>query len=489
MNGGLVLWDVLLLVILVSNLVFGIIVVFFERRNPSATLAWIMALLFLPVVGFILYLFLGQTYRRDRMFRVKREDDRRLREIIRQQEEVLKAGDSEAAIGERVPAPLRRLILMLLRNNDAFISLNNRVRVFTAGKEKFGALLEDIRAATDFVHLEYYIWKDDGIGNELRAALTERARAGVEVRVLCDGLGGAGLPSHFFDEFRAAGGKVAFFFPSVLRILNLRYNYRNHRKIAVIDGKVGFIGGFNVGDDYLGLDETWGYWRDAAVRLQGYAVHAAQIRFFLDWNFAAPPEDRLDYHSRFFPELAQNPCSPVQVVSGGPDTAFNPVKEAYLKMIGIATESVYLQTPYFIPDESVLDALRMAALSGIDVRIMMPDRPDHPFVYWAGLSYIRQLLDSGVKAYTYDNGFIHAKTLVVDEVTASVGSANWDVRSFRLNFETNAVVYDPAVARELKDAFEKDLDVCSPITIERLDALPWISRVKQSIGRLFSPML
>ena len=180
---------------------------------------------------------------------------------------------------------------------------------------------------------------------------------------------------------------MAFFFPSYLRYLNLRYNYRNHRKIAVIDGKTAYIGGYNIGDDYLGLDPLWGYWRDAAVRIQGNAVLAAEIRFFLDWNYAAKA-DRMEYSPRYFPGIAPGTGVPIQVVSGGPDTEFNPVKEEYLKMIGIATESVYLQTPYFIPDESVLDALRIAALSGVDVRIMMPDRPDHPFVYWAGMSYI-----------------------------------------------------------------------------------------------------
>ena len=192
---------------------------------------------------------------------------------------------------------------MLLENNGAILTVNNQVRVFTDGKEKFASLIEDIQAATDFVHLEYFIWKDDGIGNDMRIALTERARAGVEVRLLCDGLGCAALPRHFFDEFKEAGGKVAFFFPSHLRFLNLRYNYRNHRKIAVIDGKTAYIGGYNIGDDYLGLDPVWGYWRDAAVRIQGTAVLAAEIRFFLDWNYAAKG-DQLEYDPRYFPEIA-----------------------------------------------------------------------------------------------------------------------------------------------------------------------------------------
>lgn len=487
MDVGHFIWDFLFLIIMLLNIIFVISVVFLERKNPSATLAWVMALVLLPVVGFILYLFLGQTYRKDKMFRVKQEEDQKLQDLIESEKKELKK-DSDQVQVDQTDAALRRMILMLLEDSGAVITLNNEVRVYTDGKEKFADLIRDIKVATDFIHLEYYIWKNDGIGNDMRIALTERARAGIEVRLLCDGLGCAGLPRHFFDEFKKAGGKVAFFFPSFLQILNLRYNFRNHRKIAVIDGKNGYIGGFNIGDDYLGKDKKWGYWRDTAVRITGHAVLTAEIRFFLDWNYAAK-EDRLEYNDRYFPDIKGVPGTPIQVVSGGPDTQFNPVKESYLKMISTAAESVYLQTPYFVPDESVLDTLRIAALSGIDVRIMMPDRPDHPFVYWAGMSYIRQLLDSGVKAYTYDNGFLHSKTIVIDEIAASVGSANWDVRSFRLNFETNAVMYDTRIARELKEKFIKDLDVCSPITYERLDALPWTKRVLQSIARLFSPML
>ena len=204
------------------------------------------------------------------------------------------------------------------------------------------------------------------------------------------------------------------------------------------------MGGFNIGDEYLGEVKKWGYWRDAAVRIEGYAALACQLRFFLDWNYAAKAH-QLDFEPRYFPDMPAaeqqlSPGMPVQIVSGGPDTYWNPIKEAYLKLINCATETVYLQTPYFIPDESVRDALRIAALSGLDVRVMIPNRPDHPFVYWASLSYVGQLLDSGVKAYSYDNGFLHAKTIVADETAASVGSANWDVRSFGLNFETNVLM-------------------------------------------------
>jgi len=258
----------------------------------------------------------------------------------------------------------------------------------------------------------------------------------------------------------------------------------------VIDGKIGFIGGYNIGDDYLSRIPEWAPWRDAAVRVEGHAVLAMQIRFFLDWNYAAK-SDILEFAPRYFPEHVVDPDArlPMQVVSGGPDTYWNPIKESYLKLISLATESVYIQTPYFIPDESIMDALRMAALAGIDVRIIIPSKPDHWFVYWAGYSYIGQLLDAGVRAYTYNTGFIHAKTIIVDEVAASVGSANWDVRSFRLNFETNAIMYDSTVSKELKHHFLNDLKVCTEMTPERYANLPKKIKIKQSVSRLFSPLL
>jgi cardiolipin synthase A/B len=488
MAEGLLILGAVVSIVLLLNFLFIIIVVFFEWRDPSASLAWIMALVIFPIGGFILYLVLGQSFSKQRIFRIKREEDRRLQEIVEAQIPELTREGTCLQPDERLSEGLKSMILLLLRSNNAFVSSNNRVEVFLDGTEKFASLLAEIRTATDSIHLEYFIWKDDGLGNEMRSALTERAGAGVEVRLLLDGVGCAALPRHFFDEFRSAGGKVVVFFPSYLRYFNLRYNYRNHRKIAVIDGKTGYIGGFNIGDAYLGLDPVWGYWRDCAVRIEGDAVLAAQLRFFLDWNYAAD-EDRMEPGPRYFPTNPAVPGTLVQVVSGGPDTAFSPVKEEYLRMIALAKKTVYLQTPYFIPDESVIDALRMAALSGVDVRIMIPDRPDHVFVFWAGISYIRQLLDGGIRAYTYDNGFIHAKTIVVDECVASVGSANWDVRSFGLNFETNAVLYDPSIARFLTEAFLRDLDACTPITVERLDALPRSKKVRQSIDRLFSPML
>jgi cardiolipin synthase len=478
--------DLLLIGILVSDILFALTVVFVERKNPTAVWAWLLVLFFLPVIGFVLYVFLGQNYRKKKMFRIKQDADEALRNLIEQQKSELKAREIPAL--NHLSSVFRRMILMLFEDNDSILTTNNQIKAYTDGSEKFADLIAAIKGARDHVHLEYYIWRNDGLSHEIREVLTERASVGVEVRVLCDGLGCARLPRNFFDDLKSAGGQIAFFFPSLIRFLNLRSNFRNHRKIAVIDGNTAFIGGFNVGDEYLGKVKKWGYWRDAAVRIKGNAVLTSQLRFFFDWNYATK-RGRLDYKHRYFPDIASSSGAAVQIVSGGPDTYWNPIKEAYLKMINSATETIYLQTPYFIPDDSVRDALRIAALSGLDVRIMIPNRPDHPFVYWAGLSFVGQLLESGVRAYRYEDGFLHAKTIVVDEVAASVGSANWDLRSFGLNFETNAIIYDKTVARSLKEAFEKDLEVCTELTSQRYANRSSTVKVKEAISRLFSALL
>lgn len=380
----------------------------------------------------------------------------------------------------------RPLASMLFRHTRAVLCPGNEVEVYTGGAEKFSALFEAIRVARDYIHLQYYIIRDDRLGRQMVSALAEKAAEGCEVRVLYDAVGCRKLPKKFFKPLNDAGGEVASFFPSRYLPFNLRVNYRNHRKIAVVDGSVGFIGGFNLGTEYLGEDPHLGPWRDTHLKIAGKAVSFLQLRFFQDWNYAAGTD--LRFEERYFPACDGSGDVLVQVVSSGPDSLGEEIKKGYLKLISSAHESVYVQSPYFVPDESVLDALTVAALSGVDVRVMIPCKPDHPFVYWATLSFVGDLLDAGVRAYTYDHGFLHAKTIVVDGMAGSVGSANWDVRSFRLNFEANAFIYDAEVGGEMKRRFVHDLEVCTEITPERYADRPWWVRMKESISRLFSPL-
>jgi len=471
--------------ILVLDLLFAITIVFVQRKNPTAVAAWLLIIFFIPVLGFILFIIFGQDYRKRKMFQIKDEADQVVNSYVHTQENLLK--EPQAHLDDRWSGSLARMVLMLLESNRAIVTNDNQVTVYTKGTEKFSDLILAIKNASHHVHLEYYILKDDGLGKEVMAALVERAGSGVEVRLLVDGIGSGRLSGRFFEDLVAAGGQYAVFFPSLIPYFNYRINYRNHRKIAIIDGKTAFIGGFNIGDEYIAKGERWGFWRDTAVRIEGSAAAAAQLRFFQDWNYAS--RQKIDFQPVYFPEGEDKSGSIIQIVSGGPDTQWNPVKESYMKMINSATETVYIQTPYFIPDDSIVDSLRIAALSGLDVRIMIPTKPDHIFVYWASHSYIEQLLPSGVRAYTYDNGFLHAKTIVTDGTVASVGSANWDVRSFRLNFETNAVIYDPFIAGELKEAFEQDLAYCRELTTGWYESRSIFFKARAAISRLFSPVL
>ncbi|MDD1664534.1 MAG: cardiolipin synthase, partial [Methanomicrobiales archaeon] len=362
------LYDLLLPIAFLLNIVFAVTIVFVRRKNPASVPGWLLVLFVLPIIGCFLYLVFGQSYRKEKMFHMKQEADQRVTEYLSAQVQEVKA--RAAKLDDRWAGAFHRMALLLLQDNQALITTNNQITPYTDGKAKFADLLEAIRSARDHVHMEYFILKDDGLGRDIMKALTERARAGVEVRLLVDGVGSGGLPRHFYDELTAAGGKHAVFFPSLISYFNYRVNFRNHRKIAVIDGETAFIGGFNIGDDYLGLDPKWGSWRDAAVRIRGTGALIAQMRFYQDWNFAS--KDKLDVKERYFHQSPLPEGSMIQVVSGGPDTIWNPVKDSYLKLINTATETVYIQTPYFIPDESVMDALHIAAQSGVDVRIMFP---------------------------------------------------------------------------------------------------------------------
>ncbi len=479
----------IILIIFVLNILFAISLIFFERKNPSATLAWLAVLMFLPLLGFLLYLVFGQTFHREKMFKVKAELDVKQKSRLKEQLEELheyKASPSDDELDKYLA-----MAHMLLVNDMALLTGNNKIQVYTDGMDKFNALLDAIKNATQHIHIEYYIIRNDALGKKIVAALAEKAKEGVEVRLIYDGLGCARLPQKFFKELTDAGGQVAGFFERKIPLLNIRVsynkNYRDHRKIVVIDGTTGFVGGFNIGDEYLGKGPL-GYWRDTHLKINGHAVGMLQVRFFQDWSFAA--KEVLDAEKQYFPkEHEVTGDAAVQIVSCGPDTQWEPIKKGFIALINSATEFVYIQSPYFVLDESVMEALKIAALTGVDVRVMIPCKPDHPFVYWTSYANIGELLDAGAQAYTYDNGFIHSKTVVVDGLASSVGTANWDVRSFRLNFETNAFIYDREIAAVLKTAFENDINKSTEITKQLYGERSTKIKIKESISRLFSAAL
>lgn len=478
------LFNIILTAVFVLNFVFAIAVIFLERRNVSATWAWLMILMLLPMLGFILYIVLGQNLRRRKVFRwdqtlhslIKGESDRQL----------LQLGQGDTHFLSAVAREYQKLVYMHLKNGNCVYTDHNDVTIFTDGNEKFKALLQDIYNAEHHIHILYYIIRSDELGNKIADALIQKAKEGVQVRILYDASGSRRLSKKFVRKIKKAGGEIVAFFP--IRIpLSFRLNYRNHRKIVVIDGKVGYTGGFNIGNEYIGLKKRFGYWRDTHIRIIGDAVNKLQARFILDWNQASGQKLSLqDYYSH---KRYTKGSVGIQIVSSGPDSRSEHIKNGYISMIQSAQKNIYIQTPYFIPDESVLDALKIAASSGIDVRIMVPGISDHPFVYWASQSYFGDLLRSGAKIYRYKKGFLHAKVIVVDDKIASVGTANMDVRSFRLNFEVNAFLYSEEVAKQLADIFIDDIQNSYEITQKLYDERPVWVRMKESISRLLSPIL
>jgi cardiolipin synthase A/B len=470
--------------LLLFNLTVVFAIVFVERRNPTVALAWVAVLLLFPYAGFILYLLFGRHIYSERRFRLKGLDDQRVRSRVRRQARAL--DEHRIEFSDPAIERFRPLMRLLLAEDRAVIWTRSRVEYEDRGEAHFIAMLEAIRSARQSIHAEYYIIRNDALGRRFIDALAEKARDGVTVRLVYDAVGCARAGRHLFRPLAAAGGRAVPFFPGLLGIINFRINFRNHRKILVVDGDVGFIGGYNIGLEYLGEGHL-GPWRDAHLRIEGDAVQSLQARFLMDWNYAA--HESLGFEDGFFSEPRAAGSVACQIASSGPDTPKMAIKEGFLKLIASAVRTIEITTPYFVPDDSVLDALRIAAVSGVLVRIMIPSKPDHLFVYWATLSYIGALLDAGVQAFTYDRGFLHAKTCVVDGEACSVGTANWDVRSFKLNFETNAFIYDRGVCDELRRAFERDLEHCTQMTSERYAARGRLVRVKESISRLLTPLL
>lgn len=469
----------------IFQIILAIAVIFLERKDPTATLAWVLVLLIFPGIGFLAYILLAQNFSRKKLFTMKVTEKKRYGDYLKTQQEAFNSG--ELTINDPKIYPYKDMIKMNLFSNNAFYSQDNEVEIFTDGKKKFEEVFKCIEEAEDHIHIVYYIIKNDDLGKKLITALTKKAKEGVEVRLLYDSLGGRTLNNNSFKELLEAGGKVSVFFAGKIPLINFKINYRNHRKIIVIDGKIGFIGGFNVGNEYLGLSKRFGYWRDTHLKITGSAVFDLQTRFFLDWRNASKEDVYFD--DKYFSIKAGNGNAGIQIITSGPDSSMEQIKQNYVKMINSARRSIYIQSPYFIPDASVMEALKIAALSGIDIRIMIPNMPDHPFVYWATYCHAGELLKYGVKIYTYENGFLHAKTIVVDDTIASVGTANFDVRSFKLNFEANALIYNSEVAYDLQTAFLNDINLCYELTRELYLERRWTVKFKESVSRLLSPLL
>lgn len=451
------------------------VVVILERRNPSASLAWIVTAFFLPGAGAILYWLLGRRkVRRRRRWRSASLE--RLASLVPPHF----AGEDPRGHAQR-----DRLISLAQRVTGSLAVGGNRLKLLKNAVETYPAMLTCIGSARHHVHLEFYIFRSDNTGLSFVSALERAARRGVEVRLLLDAVGCGNTDLTVFDGVRRHGGRVELFSPARLSRFP-RMNFRNHRKIVVVDGHTAFAGGINIGDEYLGKNERLGPWRDTHLLVNGPAARYVQQTFLEDWCFVTGEVvDGIDY----FRDVQPMGDAIVQVVPSGPDLEWGALHQTLFRAIAASTERVHITSPYFIPDDSMMDALTSAALAGVDVTLLMPARSDLPLVAAAGRSYYRELLAAGVKVYEFLGGFIHAKTFVVDRWAASVGSANMDIRSFRLNYEINLLVYDELFASELEALFARDLKRARPVSLEEYVNRPLEKRLLEGTARVLSPLL
>lgn len=470
-----------LLTVYILNFLVLIVIVCFQRRDPVVSLAWLLGFTAIPVVGFLIFLVFGTG--------LKRKTAKKYAERWRMNidlTERMSIEDGKKIINEYRFLPQSGMISYLLNINNSVPTDGNDVKIFTRAADKFDSLLKDIETAEKSINMLYFIIRDDEIGHRVLSALTKKAKEGVKVRFLYDDFGSLLTKREIFNELKAAGGLVSAFFPVKLGSYS-KINHRNHRKIAVIDGKIGYLGGINIGDEYFGKKKL-SPWRDTHIRVVGPAVRYIQKAFSLDWNFSTG-EDMADSIAENFPLCEKQPQNKrMQIVCSGPDSKEEEIKCGIIKMINLAKDHVYIQTPYFVPDQSFLNAVKTAAQSGVDVRIMIPGMPDKRYVYYSTESYIGELLDAGIKVYKY-NGFIHAKTVCVDDDVCTIGTTNIDIRSFQLHFEINAFIYDVPLTKQCNDIFKNDIKNSRAITAPDYRNRGVWQKMLEGFFRLFSPIM
>lgn len=481
---------------LLSEIVYIVIIVLvclhiiYDTRTNTKTLAYLLLVIFLPIIGILFYFFFGTNYRKRKIYSKKLlNDDNQARKL---KEEIFQY--SKHTFEETAPAiqSNKKLALMLLNDSMSPLTGNNDVKLLINGESKFPAVLDAIRLAKDHIHIEYYIYEDDEIGKAVENLLIQKVKEGVTVRFIYDDFGCRSIRRKLVPRLKKAGVEAFPFYKVVFIATANRLNYRNHRKIIIVDGKVGFTGGINVSDRYINNITTKKklYWRDTHLRIEGPGVLYLQHLFLCDWNFCA--NDQLQLNEQFFPKpfsFSVNGNKIVQIAASGPDSDIPTILFSMLQAINLATTEILITTPYFIPGESIVDALIVASLGGVSVKLLVPGISDSIIVNMAARSYYDDLLAAGVEIYLYTKGFVHAKTLVADNKIAIVGTANMDYRSFDLNFEVNAVVYDQGIADELRSVFYEDIKDAEKIDTEKWQSRAWHKQLMEKIARLISPLL
>lgn len=474
----MVIFDWIITILYILTVLGTLLTVLMENRQPAKTMAWVLVLVFVPVIGIVFYFFFGRNVRKEKYISRQSMDQLTKRSMLEF------AGQEDLVL----PTEHESLIRLFTRMNWALPFRNNSIDILTDGGEFIVSLLRDVAGAETHIHLESYIICDDPVGRLIQDALIAKSRAGVEVRVIYDDVGCWHTPNAFFEKMRSAGIEVHAFMPVKFPAFTSKVNYRNHRKLCVIDGKTGYIGGMNIALRYV-KGNSHGPWRDTHLRIRGGSVYGIQRSFLVDWYFV---DRTLISNRRYYPEIDRsisNECI-VQIVTSSPVSPWSEIMQGYVRVLNEARRYVYISTPYFLPTDSVMSAMGTAALSGVDVRLMIPMRSDSRMAETAGRSFVAEAAEAGVKVYCYDAGFNHSKLLVSDDTMFSCGSTNVDFRSFDNNFESNAFVYDRETTLRMKQVFLSDLEKCVPyeVYLKTLNR-GFMHRLGASLVRLLSPLL
>lgn len=484
LNSGIVYYlQLLATAAVVINLIFA-------GERPTKTMAWMLVVFMIPIGGIVLYAMFGINRRKYKFSKIKEVE--RVKNYLSRVDGFYTSNLRAQAVVPEAEDIHHKLINLIAESSQFYPYPGNKVTLLRNGPATFDAIFSALEKAEEFIHIQYYIIEEGELAEGFLELLSQKAEAGVEVRMLYDGVGSHGLSKKFLKKLEDKGVKCSCFLPIANMRLTSTLNYRNHRKIVVVDGKIGFTGGINISDKYIKAEDDLGIWHDMHLQMEGPVVNSLNAVFTTDWHFAKNKGDSEDedlLERKYFPQVDDMGDSVVQIVASGPDSDFPAILKQYTTMTNQADRYVYIANSYVVPNEAMLNALQAAALSGVDVRILVPVKSDSMIVKWGVRAYFEDMLCAGIRIYLYPDNFLHSKIIVVDDNIASVGTANFDIRSFEQNFEVNAVVYDEQIAKQLRDQIMDDMSISQELELEEFMKRPWTDKFREGLAKLFSPIL
>lgn len=483
------LYGIVSIISMTVTIITALIILLDDDKRTESVISWLLFIFIFRWIGVIFYVLLGINWKKNKLVHQKPEDifGFFLSPVLERQTAYISnsrtAGESESY------SDTVKTVQLLLSGNNSLLTLNNRVKLYFQGQEAFDDLIRDLEKAEDTIHMEFFIWRSDELGERVKEVLIRKALQGVEIKLLFDGLGSFGKISFKYRrELKECGIQYRYFLDLNSAVARMKINYRNHRKIVVIDGRKGYTGGMNLGQEYIDGGKRFDSWRDTALRVTGDSVMMLQALFLTDWNSSGPETQIID--ARLFPSFHPADLqTPMQIAVSGPDSHWSSIEQLYFLLLTNANREVWIQSPYFIPSDSILKALQASALSGVKINLMMTGVADKRIPYWTAQCYFRTLLESGVRIFKYRKGFLHSKMIVADGEIATIGTCNMDIRSFHINFEVNTVIYDTAIASVLVDQYNSDLEKCEEITLQTLKRQSIFRKVRNNLLRVFSPIM